>query len=54
MATMPSQVQRRHRTRGWAIHGVTLVCIVLVIVVAQVVGHEAGDLVAKINQGLAR
>jgi hypothetical protein len=53
MATMPSQVERRHRTRGWALYGVTLVTVVLVIVVALVVGHEAGVLAAKVSQGLA-
>ncbi|HUZ69164.1 MAG TPA: hypothetical protein VMU65_05580 [Candidatus Saccharimonadales bacterium] len=50
---MPSQLQRRSRTRGWTQFGVTLVSIVLVLLVAQVVGHEAADLAAKINQGVA-
>ncbi len=50
---MPSQLQRRQRTRGWALYGVTLVSIVVLIAVVQLVGHEAGDLAAKINQGLA-
>ena len=53
MSTMPSQLQRRQRTRGWAVYGVTLVSIVVVIVVVQLVGHEAGALATKINQGLA-
>lgn len=53
MATTPSQVERRHRTRGWALYGVTLISVLLVVVVVQVVGHEAGDLAAKISQGLA-
>lgn len=52
MGTMPTKVQRRHRTRAWALYGVMLVSIVLVIVVAQVVGHETSDLAAKISQGL--
>lgn len=53
MATMPTQVQRRHRTRGWALCGVTLVTILLVILAVPVVGHEAGVFAAKISQGLA-
>jgi hypothetical protein len=53
MATMPSQAERRHRTRGWALYGVTLVTILLVILAVPIVGHEAGVFAAKISQGLA-
>jgi t-SNARE complex subunit (syntaxin) len=53
VTTMPSQLQRRQRTRGWALYGVTLVTIVVIVALVQIVGHEAGDLAVKINQGLA-
>lgn len=53
MATMPGQVQRRQRTRNWALYGVTLVSIVMVVVIAQIVGHEAAGMASKITQGLA-
>ena len=51
---MPSQLQRRQWTRGWALYGVTLVTIVVIIAAVQLVGHGVGDLAAKINQGLTR
>jgi t-SNARE complex subunit (syntaxin) len=49
---MPSQLQRRHRTRGWAVYGVTVVIIVVIVVAVQMLGHETSVLVSRINQGL--
>lgn len=45
---------RRHgRKRAVAIYGVTLVAIALVLLVAQVVGHEAGLVFSKVSERLA-
>jgi hypothetical protein len=49
---MPSQLQRRQRTRGWAVYGVTLVTIVVIVAATQLLGHGVGDVAAKITQGL--
>jgi uncharacterized membrane protein YcjF (UPF0283 family) len=54
VSTTSSDLRRRHRTRAWATYGATLVSIVVIILVVEVVGHEAGHLFTKISQGLAR
>ena len=53
MSTMSTDIRRRRR-RGLATYGVMLLSIALVVVVVQVVGHEAGQLFSKVSQGLAR
>lgn len=52
MSTMSTNVRRR-RSRSFAAYGVTIVTIALVLIVVQVVGHQAGDLYSKVSQGLA-
>jgi t-SNARE complex subunit (syntaxin) len=52
MSTMSTGIRRR-RTRTLAMYGVTIVTIALVVLVVNVVGHEAGSLYAKVSSGLA-
>jgi hypothetical protein len=52
VSTMQGQLQRRQRTRGWAVYGVTLVTIVVIIAGVHFVGHDAGAFATKITQGL--
>jgi hypothetical protein len=39
--------------RAVASFGVTLVTIALIVLVVELVGHEVGQLFAKVSQGLA-
>jgi hypothetical protein len=52
MSTMSNDVRHRRR-HSVAAYGVTLVTIALVIIVVQVVGHQAGDLYSKVTTGLS-
>ena len=49
---MSADVRRRRRL-SVATFGVTVITIALVVIVAQVVGHQAGDLYAKVSSGLS-
>jgi fatty acid desaturase len=53
MSTMSTDIHRQRRGRSVAMYGVTLVTIALIVVLVQVVGHEAGHLFSKVTQGLA-
>jgi hypothetical protein len=52
LATMSSDLRRRQRTRGWAVYGVSLVTIAVIILVVLAVSHDADHVVTQINQGL--
>jgi hypothetical protein len=53
MSTLSTGTRRHRRKRAVATYGVTLVTIALVLLVVQVVGHEAGHLFSKVSGGLA-
>jgi len=53
MSTLSTDFRRQRRRRSVAVYGVTLITIALVIVVAEVVGHEAGHLFSSVTEGLA-
>jgi t-SNARE complex subunit (syntaxin) len=52
MSTLSTD-SRRRRKHSIAMYGVTLITIALVVIVAQVVGHQAGDLYSKVSTGLS-
>jgi hypothetical protein len=52
MSTMSTEVRRRRRL-SLASFGVTIIAIALVVIVVQVVGHQAGDLYSKVSAGLS-
>jgi hypothetical protein len=53
MSTSSTDLRRHRRKRTVATYGVTLVTIALVLLVVQVVGHEAGHLFSQVSAGLA-
>jgi hypothetical protein len=53
MSTMSTGIRRQRRMRTVASLGVTLLTIALVVLVVELVGHEAGHLFSKVTQGLA-
>jgi t-SNARE complex subunit (syntaxin) len=52
MSTMSTDTRRRRR-HSVAMYGVTLIAIALVVVVVQIVGHQASDLYSKVSTGLS-
>ena len=52
MSTMSTDTRRR-RKHSVAMYGVMLITIALVVVVVQVVGHQASDLYSKVSIGLS-
>jgi len=50
---MSTDVRRQRRLHKVATYGVAFVTIALVLLLAQVVGHETGHLFAKVSQGLS-
>jgi hypothetical protein len=52
MSTMSTDARRR-RTRSVATYGVTLITIALVLIVVEIVGHQAGNLYSNVSQGLS-
>jgi hypothetical protein len=52
MSTMSTDLRRRRRLSA-ATFGVTIITIALVVIVVQLVGHQAGDLYAKVSTGLS-
>jgi hypothetical protein len=53
MSTLSTDVRRQRRSRTVATYGVAFVTIALVLLLVQVVGHEAGLLFAHVSQGLS-
>ena len=51
MSTLSTDARRRRR-HSVAMYGVTLITIALVVIVVQVVGHQASDLYSKVATGL--
>jgi hypothetical protein len=52
MSTTSTEIRRRRR-HAVAMYGVMLITIALVLIVVQVVGHQAGDLYSKVSTGLS-
>jgi hypothetical protein len=52
MSTMSKDIRRRRRL-SLATFGVTIITVALVVIVVQLVGHQAGDLYAKVSTGLS-
>jgi hypothetical protein len=53
MSTMSTNARRQRRLRAVAHYGVTLATLALVVALAQIVGHEAGNIFANVSQGLS-
>jgi hypothetical protein len=52
MSTMSKDIRRRRRL-SLATFGVTIITVALVVIVVQLVGHQAGDLYSKVSAGLS-
>jgi hypothetical protein len=52
MSAMSAELRRRRRL-SVATFGVTIITIALVVIVVQLVGHQAGDLYSKVSSGLS-
>jgi t-SNARE complex subunit (syntaxin) len=52
MSTTSTAIRRRRR-HSVAMYGVTLITIALVVIVVQVVAHQASELYSNISTGLS-
>jgi hypothetical protein len=53
LSTLSTDLRRHRRKRSLAGYGVTLVTIGVILLVVQLVGHEAGHLFSQVSEGLA-
>jgi hypothetical protein len=52
MSSMSTDARRR-RGRGLAGYGVTIITIALILLVVEIVAHQAGNLYSSVSHGLS-